>query len=296
MIWLVFIFIVFDVQVVFDQFLVEFEWWLVDLQIDCYVLVCEVFVQVMYGCDYVEVFVQMLFVVLNFDVYNVIFEVEYYMVIDQEKFVCVKLLLWLWKNFDLMFFGQNLVMGILLWCVLVGYIFKWVGCNFKCWQNVEFLVGYNMEVGDDVVVYCYVLFDDIGGIELYDGVLVSDYVNIYSYIYLVFDGFDVMLCKIVIGWGVCIIYYFIVFVGSVVSDDVLLVIYVLLCSDILLYGIVMGILVKVICFKQCLLQDGYGVDVVFWKCMFDCKVNFEFFDFMFNQICKLDELLVVGEG
>src|SRR3712207_8080375 len=51
----------------------------------------------------------------------------------------------------------------------------------KCFQFTEFSYGYNLEVGDDVVVHRHVLLDDRGGITLGDRVSISDYANIYSH-------------------------------------------------------------------------------------------------------------------
>ena len=78
-----------------------------------------------------------------------------------------KPLLWLWYSFDRTpLGGQNVDVGIRLRRVLAPYIFKRCGKNFKAFQYVEFSFGYNMEVGDDVVVHRHVLLDDRGGIVL----------------------------------------------------------------------------------------------------------------------------------
>ena len=296
MTWLVPISIASDAQAVFDQFLAELERRLADPQTDRYALAREVLAQVMYGRDYAEVLAQMPIAALNLDAHNVTFEAEYYMATDQEKFARVKPLLWLWKNLDLTPFGQNPVTGIPLRRVLAGHIFKRVGRNFKCWQNVEFSVGYNMEVGDDVVVHRYVLLDDIGGIELHDGASVSDYVNIYSHTHSVLDGPDVTLRKTVIGKGARITYHSTVLAGSVVSDDALLATHALLRNDIPPHGIAMGVPARVTRFKQRPPQDGYGVDAALWKRVPDRKANPEFPDPTPNQTRKPDELLVAGEG
>jgi len=37
--------------------------------------------------------------------------------------------------------------------LLAKHIFKRCGENFKCFQHTEFSFGYNLEVGDDVVVH-----------------------------------------------------------------------------------------------------------------------------------------------
>src|SRR5690349_23346722 len=103
----------------------------------------------------------------SLDPRNVTLEPEYYGECDDEKFQRVKPLLWLWYSFDRSpLGGQHVDLGVRLRRLLAPYVFKRVGENFKCFQHVEFSFGYNMEVGDDVVVHRHVLLDDRGGILL----------------------------------------------------------------------------------------------------------------------------------
>ena len=111
---------------------------------------------------------------------NVTLEPEYYAECDDTRFQKVKPLLWLWYSFDRTpLGGQNVELGVRLRRVLAPYIFKRCGENFKAFQYVEFSFGYNMEVGDNVVVHRYVLLDDRGGISLGNNVSISDYANVY---------------------------------------------------------------------------------------------------------------------
>jgi len=110
---------------------------------------------------------------------NVTLEPEYYGDCDDAKFQRVKPLLWLWYSFDRApLAGQNVWLGVELRRILARHIFKRCGENFKAFHNVEFSFGYNMEVGDNVVVHRNVLLDDRGGIILGNNVSVSDYANI----------------------------------------------------------------------------------------------------------------------
>lgn len=204
-------------------------------------LVRELLAGLVYGRSYAALTADSPLLALNLDSRNVTFEAEYYMTTDDAEFQRVKPLLWLWKSVDLTPLGHNPLFGIPLRRVLAGHIFKSVGRDFKCWQNVEFSVGYNMEVGDDVVVHRNVLLDDIGGIELHDGASVSDYVNIYSHTHSVLDGPDVTLRKTVIGRGARLTYHSTILAGSVVSDDALLATHALLRGDIEPHGIAMGL-------------------------------------------------------
>ncbi|WP_084051011.1 acyltransferase [Deinococcus hopiensis] len=248
-----------NAQEAFSDFLGQLETRLADPATDRYRLVRDVLAEVMYGREYAQLLVDAPMAALNLDARNVTFEAEYYMATDEAKFGAVKPLLWLWKNLDLTPFGQNPVTGIPMRRILAGHIFRRVGRNFKCWQNVEFSVGYNMDVGDDVVIHRHVLLDDIGGIELHDGASVSDYVNIYSHTHSVLDGPDVTLRKTVIGRGARVTYHATILAGSVVSDDAMLATHALLRGDIPPHGIAMGIPAKVTRYKLRSEQE-YGVD------------------------------------
>lgn len=236
-------------QATFTQFLRDLEARLSDPAVDRNVLAREVLAQAMYGRTYEQVLADAPLAALNLDARNVTFEAEYYQATDSVKFAAVKPLLWLWKNLDLTPIGQNPVTGIPVRRILAQRIFRRVGRDFKCWQNVEFSVGYNMEVGDDVVVHRYVLLDDIGGIELHDHASISDYVNVYSHTHSVLNGPDVTLKKTVIGRGARVTYHSTVLAGSVISDDAMLATHALLRDDIPPHGIAMGVPAKTTRFK-----------------------------------------------
>src|SRR5437763_10446638 len=91
--------------------------------------------------------------------------------------------------------------------LLARHIFKRCGENFKAFHNVEFSFGYNMEVGDNVVVHRNVLLDDRGGIILGNSVSVSDYANIYSHTHSIVDQKDVTNATTVIEDGVRVTYH-----------------------------------------------------------------------------------------
>ena len=100
---------------------------------------------------------------LALDPANVTLEPEYYADVDPVRFARVKPLLWLWYSFDRApLAGQNVALGVALRRRLAPRIFARCGRNFKCFQHVEFSFGYNMDVGDDVVVHRHVLLDDRG--------------------------------------------------------------------------------------------------------------------------------------
>ena len=112
---------------------------------------------------------------------NVTLEPEYYADIDAERFAHVKPLLWMWEMFDKSVAGENVHLGVKFRRIIARHVFRRCGRNFKCFQFVKFSFGYNMEVGDDVVVHRSVFLDDRGGIILGNKVSIADYANVYSH-------------------------------------------------------------------------------------------------------------------
>jgi galactoside O-acetyltransferase len=151
---------------------------------------------------------------------NITLEPEYYAECDEEKFQGVKPLLWLWYSFDRTTIGgQNVDLGVKLRRILAPRIFKRCGQNFKAFQHVEFSFGYNMEVGDDVVVHRHVLLDDRGGIILGNRVSISDYANIYSHTHSIVDQKDVTDAVTRLDDGVRITYHATVLAGVHVNEE-----------------------------------------------------------------------------
>ena len=149
----------------------------------------------------------------NLDPRNVTLEPEYYAEIDRDRYYRVKPLIWLWQMFDRSPLGQNVHLGVRLRRLLAPHIFKRCGRNFKCFHFVELSFGYNLEVGDDVVIHRHVLLDDRGGIELGDRVSISDYANIYSHTHSIVDQRDVTPARTVIEDDVRITYHATVLAG-----------------------------------------------------------------------------------
>ena len=87
---------------------------------------------------------------------NVTLEAEYYRDIDLERYAEVKPLIWLWEMFDRSPLGENVALGIPFRRILAKRIFRRCGRNFKAFHQVKFSFGYNLEVGDDVVVHRHV--------------------------------------------------------------------------------------------------------------------------------------------
>jgi len=160
---------------------------------------------------------------LALDPRNITLEPEYYAECDDAKFQRVKPLLWLWYSFDrTVLGGQNVDAGVRLRRLLAPLIFKRVGANFKCFQFVEFSFGYNLDVGDDVVVHRHVLLDDRGGIVLGNRVSIADYANIYSHSHELGDQRMVNTPVTELGEGVRVTYHATVLAGTRLEPDSML--------------------------------------------------------------------------
>ena len=176
---------------------------------------------------------------------NVTLEPEYYADCDQERFQRVKPLLWLWYSFDRTAAGgQNVWLGVELRRLLARYIFKRCGQNFKAFQHVEFSFGYNIEVGDNVVVHRHVLLDDRGGIVLGNNVSISDYANIYSHTHSIVDQKDVTNACTRIDDGVRITYHATVLAGVHVHEQGMVGAMAVATKDVRPYHVYVGIPAK----------------------------------------------------
>ena len=181
----------------------------------------------------------------SLDPRNVTLEPEYYAECDDARFQKVKPLLWLWYSFDRTpLGGQNVELGVRLRRLLAPYIFKRCGENFKAFQFGEFSFGYNMEVGDNVVVHRNVLLDDRGGISLGNNVSISDYANIYSHTHSIIDQRDVTDALTRLEDGVRITYHATVLAGVHVGEQAMVGAMAVATKDVKPYHVYVGIPAK----------------------------------------------------
>lgn len=156
---------------------------------------------------------------MHMDPRNVTLEPEYYHETDVERYAQVKPLLWLWEMFDRSPLGENTALGVPFRRILARRIFRSCGRNFKAFPYVRFTFGYNMEVGDNVVVHRHVLLDDRGGIRMGNRSSVSDFANIYSHSHDIVEPREVATPRTIIGEGVRITYHATILAGVHVADD-----------------------------------------------------------------------------
>ena len=159
---------------------------------------------------------------LQMDPRNITLEPEYYQDTDAERYARVKPLQWLWEMFDKSPLGENVHLGVRFRRALAPHIFRSVGRNFKAFHFVKWSFGYNLEIGDDVVVHRHVLLDDRGGIRLGNGVSIADYANIYSHTHALYDGRYVENPRTVLGDGVRVTYHATILAGVHMEPDSML--------------------------------------------------------------------------
>jgi acetyltransferase-like isoleucine patch superfamily enzyme len=195
---------------------------------------------------------------LSLDPRNITLEPEYYADVDPARFARVKPLLWLWYSFDRSpLGGQNVHLGVRFRRLLAPHLFARCGRNFKCFQFSEFSYGYNLEVGDDVVVHRHVLLDDRGGITLGNRVSISDYANIYSHTHSIVDQKDVTNARTVLDDDVRITYHATVLAGVRVGRNGMVGAVAVATKDVRPYHVNVGIPAKSIRVKPNAPPESY---------------------------------------
>lgn len=159
---------------------------------------------------------------LQMDPRNITLEPEYYLDLDLARYEPRKPLIWLWEMFDKSVLGENVELGVKFRRVLARHVFGSCGKNFKAFHHVKLSYGYNLEVGNNVVVHRHVLLDDRGGIVIGNGASIADFANVYSHTHDLADGRDVDCPKTIIGNGVRITYHATVLAGVHLAEDSML--------------------------------------------------------------------------
>jgi acetyltransferase-like isoleucine patch superfamily enzyme len=200
---------------------------------------------------------------LSLDPWNITLEPEYYADVDPERYAKVKPLLWLWQSFDRSpLGGGNVHLGVRFRRILAPHVFARVGKNFKCFHYVEFSYGYNLEVGDDVVIHRNVLLDDRGGITLGNRVSISDYANIYSHTHSIVDQKEVTNARTVLEDDVRITYHATVLAGVRVGRNAMVGANAVATKDVRPYHVNVGIPAKSIRVKPNAPVDAYVTERV----------------------------------
>jgi acetyltransferase-like isoleucine patch superfamily enzyme len=199
---------------------------------------------------------------LSLDPRNITLEPEYYADVDAARYAKVKPLIWLWQGFDRSPIGGNVHLGVRFRRILAQQIFARVGRNFKAFHFVEFSYGYNLEVGDDVVVHRNVLLDDRGGITLGNRVSISDYANIYSHTHSIVDQREVTNASTVLEDDVRITYHATVLAGVRVGRNAMVGANAVATKDVRPYHVNVGIPAKSIRIKPNAPPEAYVTERV----------------------------------
>jgi acetyltransferase-like isoleucine patch superfamily enzyme len=151
---------------------------------------------------------------------NATLEPEYYRDVDKARYGPLKPLHWLWIMFDRSPAGRNLHLGVLFRRMLAQRLFKRCGKNVKIFHDVEFTYGYNLEVGDNVVIHRGVLLDDRGGLAIGNNVSISDYANVYTHDHDIVAIGHITMRPVRIGDGARITYHATVLCVDVGEDAI----------------------------------------------------------------------------
>ena len=154
---------------------------------------------------------------LSLDPQNVTMEAEHYSEVDPERFARLKPLLWFWKMFDRSPLGLNHWLGLRFRCMLGRHIFQHLGAGAKIHHGVDLAYGYNLSIGDGVVIHQHALLNDRGGITIGNNAVIGSYSRIFSFSYDAADYEKVRLQQTDIGAGAFIGTHAIVFAGQNVA-------------------------------------------------------------------------------
>lgn len=155
---------------------------------------------------------------LSLDPMNVTMEAEHFPDVDRDRYARRKPLLWFWKMFDRSPIGMNHWLGIRFRCMLGRHIFEHVGSSVKIHNGVDITYGYNLWIGDNVVIRSHALFNDRGGIRIGNNAVIGSYARVYSHVHNQRQMEEVRLAPTVIGERARIGSHEIVLAGQNVAD------------------------------------------------------------------------------
>lgn len=156
---------------------------------------------------------------LSLDPDNVTLEAESFAEIDLALWAPRKPLLWFWKMFDRSPVGLNHWLGLRFRSMLSRHIFQHVGKGVKFHHGVDVTYGYNLSIGDGVLIRQGAFLDDRGGITIGDNAIVSSFARIYSHSRGAEDPKIVKLAHTTIGAGASVGSHAIVLAGQQVEAN-----------------------------------------------------------------------------
>jgi acetyltransferase-like isoleucine patch superfamily enzyme len=136
---------------------------------------------------------------LSLDPANVTLEAEYFPDTDRDRYAQRKPLLWFWKMFDRSPIGLNHWLGLRFRCMLGRHIFDNLGAGVKIYHGVELAFGYNMSIGDGVIIRQGALLNDRGGLTIGKGAVIGSFSRILTATHDPNDFEKITLVPTVIG-------------------------------------------------------------------------------------------------
>jgi acetyltransferase-like isoleucine patch superfamily enzyme len=155
---------------------------------------------------------------LSLDPMNVTMEAEHFADVDHERYARRKPLLWFWKMFDRSPIGLNHWLGIRFRCMLGRHIFEHMGASVKIHHGIDITYGYNLWIGDNVVIRQHALFNDRGGIRIGKNAVIGSYARVFSHVHNQQQFDQVRLEPTIIGERARIGSHAIVLAGQNVAD------------------------------------------------------------------------------
>ncbi len=154
---------------------------------------------------------------MSLDPENVTLEAEHFSDVDAERFARRKPLLWFWQMFDRSPIGLNHWLGLRFRCMLGRHIFDHMGSGVKIFHGVDLTYGYNLSIGDGVVIRQRALLNDRGGIKIGKNAVIGSFARVFSHIHLPDQPDGVKLEPVEIGEGARIGSHEIVMAGSKIA-------------------------------------------------------------------------------
>jgi len=158
----------------------------------------------------------------GYDPCNTTLESEYYAEKDEERFEEAKYLQWLWRQFDATPMADNVEFALRFRRMLADHLFESCGENCRFFKNISFTYGYNIEIGDNVVVHDDVHLDDRGKLTIGDRVSISDDAHVYTHDHDIVDQTEVSNYHTIIEDDVRITYDSMVRAGVRVGENAVL--------------------------------------------------------------------------
>jgi acetyltransferase-like isoleucine patch superfamily enzyme len=209
------------VETIFDDFLVRLEEHITDERLDRNAVIRDTLYQIYFGQipdfhllgDYTFPIAARA-LLSCFDPSNVTLEPEYFADLDPDLYSRRKPLIWFWQMFDRSPLGLNVHLGFKVRQMLAPHIFKKVGQNFRCFAGVEWSFGYNLTIGDNVIIHRGTLLDDRGGLEIGNDVIVGAFARIYSHTPGAANADEAGINRTVIGDGARVAHHSVMLPGS----------------------------------------------------------------------------------